>query len=168
MGRSSLLACSTTLQDVRAGVTAPVVAEVRTVSPEEASALLAEGYLYVDVRSEAEFEAGHVPGAFNVPLNQQGPSGPMPNPEFVPVMEQAFGTSERLIVGCKMGSRSKRAVDQLARAGFENLAEMSAGWAGSRDAFGRAVPGWTAKGLPAEQGKPAGQAYADVKRRKVP
>ena len=41
------------------------MAEVRQVSPEEAQALLSEGYRYVDVRSEREFAEGHPAGAFN-------------------------------------------------------------------------------------------------------
>jgi rhodanese-related sulfurtransferase len=142
------------------------VAQIKSVTPEEASALLAEGYVYVDVRSEPEFEAGHVPGALNVPLLHQGPAGLTANPEFLSVMQQAFGKGEKLVVGCKAGGRSKKAADALAQAGFENLADMSAGWEGSRDAFGQALPGWSKKGLPVEQGKPSGQAYADVKERK--
>jgi rhodanese-related sulfurtransferase len=142
------------------------VAQIKSVSPEQAAALLAEGYVYVDVRSEPEFEAGHVPGALNVPLLNQGAGGMTPNPEFLSVMQQAFGKGERLIVGCKAGGRSKKAADALAQAGFEDLADMSAGWEGSRDAFGSAVPGWSKKGLPVEQGKPTGQSYADVRLRK--
>jgi rhodanese-related sulfurtransferase len=137
----------------------------KSVSPEDAAALLAEGYVYVDVRSEPEFEAGHVPGALNVPLLNQGPAGLVPNPEFLSVMQQAFGTGEKLVVGCKAGGRSKKAVDQLAQAGFTDLSDMSAGWDGARDAFGQVVPGWSKRGLPVEQGKPSGQAYADVKQR---
>ena len=138
----------------------------KSVSPEEAAALLAEGYIYLDVRSEPEFEAGHVPGALNVPLLNQASGGMVANPEFLSVMQQAFGSAEKIIVGCKAGGRSKKAVEQLAQAGFAELCDMSAGWDGSRDAFGQAVPGWSKKGLPIEQGKPAGQAYADVKSRK--
>ena len=140
--------------------------QARSVSPEEASKLLAEGYVYVDVRSEPEFEAGHVPGALNVPLLHQGPGGMAANPEFLAVMQQAFGTGEKLVIGCKAGGRSKKAADQLAQAGFSELVDMSAGWDGARDAFGRVVPGWSKQGLPVEPGKPAGQAYADVKQRK--
>jgi rhodanese-related sulfurtransferase len=141
------------------------VAEIRSVTPEEAAALLAEGYVYVDVRSEPEFEAGHVPGALNVPLLHQGPGGMTPNPEFLNVMKQAFGPSEKLVVGCKAGGRSKKAAEQLAQAGYTELSDMSAGWDGTRDAFGRAVPGWSKKSLPVEQGKPDGQKYDDVKLR---
>jgi len=138
----------------------------KSVSPEEAAALLAEGYVYVDVRSEPEFEAGHVPGALNVPLLHQGAGGLVANPEFLSVMQQAFGTGEKMVIGCKAGGRSKKAADQLAQAGFTELADMSAGWDGSRNAFGQLVPGWSKTGLPVEPGKPAGQAYADVKNRK--
>ena len=141
------------------------MAQAKIVTPREAAALLADGYVYVDVRSEQEFEAGHVPGALNVPISHRGPAGMTPNPEFLSVMQQAFATSARLVVGCKAGPRSRRAVEQLVQAGFQNLAEMSAGWDGARDAFGRATPGWRQEGLPVEQGKPAGQAYADVKQR---
>ncbi|RYZ05982.1 MAG: rhodanese-like domain-containing protein [Myxococcales bacterium] len=137
----------------------------KSVSPEEAAALLAEGYVYVDVRSEPEFEAGHVPGALNVPLLNQGPTGLVANPEFLSVMQQAFGSAEKLVVGCKAGGRSKKAVDQLSAAGFSELSDMSAGWDGARDAFGQVVPGWSKRGLPVEHGKPPGQAYADVKQR---
>jgi rhodanese-related sulfurtransferase len=80
-------------------------------------------------------------------------------------MQGAFGSSEKMVVGCKAGGRSKKAIDQLAQAGFTELVDMSAGWDGSRDAFGRVVPGWSKKELPVEQGNPAGQAYADVKGR---
>ncbi len=142
------------------------MAQIKSATPEEAAALLAEGYVYVDVRSEPEFEAGHVPGALNVPLLNQGPGGMIANPDFLSVMQQAFGKGEKLVVGCKAGGRSKKAADALSQAGFEELVDMSAGWDGSRDAFGRAVPGWSKKELPVEQGKPAGQAYADVKDRK--
>jgi rhodanese-related sulfurtransferase len=143
------------------------MAEIRTVTPEEAAALLNEGYVYVDVRSEPEFEAGHVPGALNVPLNHLTPAGFQPNPEFMSVMQQAFASGERLVLGCKAGGRSRRAAEQLLSAGYTELAEMAAGWDGTRDAFGAAVPGWSKKGLPIEKGKPSGQGYADVKQRRA-
>jgi rhodanese-related sulfurtransferase len=142
------------------------MADRRSVTPEEAQALLAEGHVYVDVRSQPEFEAGHPPGALNVPISDMGPAGMTPNADFISVMQQAFGTGEPLVVGCKSGGRSKRAVALLKQAGFTNLAEMGAGWDGGRDSFGRKLAGWRELGLPSESGAPAGQAYADVKQRK--
>lgn len=140
--------------------------EIKPVSPQEAAKLLSEGYVYVDVRSEPEFVEGHVPGALNVPLMHKGPTGMSPNPEFLDVMKAAFATSEKLIVGCKAGARSRRAAEMLAQAGFGEIADMSAGWDEGRDAFGRPLPGWSRSNLPVENGAPAGQAYADVKQRK--
>ena len=133
----------------------------KTASPEEVQSLVAEGYAYVDVRTEAEFDSGHPPGAFNVPVTLAG----APNPEFVAVLERAFGKDAKLVLGCKAGPRSHRAAELLAAAGFTDLVEMPAGMAGGRDAFGRALPGWAQSGLPVEMGAPAGQRYSDVKAR---
>ncbi len=141
------------------------MSNLKTVSPEETAALMAEGYTYVDVRSEPEFEAGHVPGAINVPLNMAGPAGMVPNPQFTAVMQAAFGKDEKLVVGCKMGGRSAKAAQTLVQAGYTNLCDMTAGFDGKRDAFGRLTPGWNADGRPVETGNTAGQAYADVKKR---
>lgn len=142
------------------------MSSIKQVTPEEAAELVAAGHVYVDVRSEPEFEQGHVPGAFNVPLMHLGPGGMTPNGEFMQVMQSAFGKDEKLVVGCRSGGRSRRAAELLAAAGFTELSDLSAGWEGSRDPFGRTVPGWSKKDLPVEPGKPAGQAYADVKSRK--
>jgi len=142
------------------------LSEIKPVSPEEAAQLLESGWVYVDVRSEPEFEAGHVPGALNVPLMHRGPGGMTPNAEFSSVMERAFGKDEKLIVGCRSGGRSRRAAEMLRQAGFSTVCDMFSGWEGSRDAFGRVVPGWAAKGMPAESGQPEGQSYEAVKNRR--
>ena len=139
--------------------------EIKAVSPQEAAELLEQGHVYVDVRSEPEFEAGHPEGALNVPLLNAGPVGLVPNPDFLTVMEQAFGKDEPLVIGCKAGGRSKRAAEMLAKAGFSQLADQVAGFDAGKDAFGRALPGWGRTALPVGKGKPAGQAYADVKAR---
>lgn len=136
----------------------------KQVSPEEANALLSEGYRYLDVRSEREFAEGHPAGAFNVPINVAGPAGPVPNPDFLGVVERALGKT-KLVVGCKAGPRSRRATAMLEAAGFDDLAEMSAGWDGTRDTFGRALPGWSKLGLPSETGAPAGHGYTDLAKK---
>jgi arsenate reductase len=141
------------------------VAEIKAVNPEEAAQLMAQGHVYVDVRSEPEFEEGHPEGALNVPLLDASPVGLVPNPEFLSVMERAFGKDDPLVIGCKAGGRSKRAAEILARAGFSRISDQIAGFDAGRDAFGRALPGWSRSALPVGTGKPTGQAYADVKRR---
>ena len=142
------------------------VAEIKPVTPEEAAELLGLGHVYVDVRSEPEFEAGHPEGALNVPLLNAGPVGLVQNPEFLSVMQSAFGKDEALVIGCKAGGRSKRAAEMLTQAGFSQISDQVAGFDAGKDAFGRAIPGWSRTGLPVGKGKPAGQAYADVIQRK--
>ncbi|MGC4091656.1 MAG: rhodanese-like domain-containing protein [Polyangiaceae bacterium] len=140
---------------------------IKSATPEQAHELLSQGAVYVDVRSEQEFEQGHPPGALNVPIAHFGPAGMTPNPEFLSVMQMAFSKDAQLVIGCKAGGRSRKAAEQLEQAGYSDLTDMTAGWDGSRDAFGRPLPGWSKRALPVEQGQPTGQAYADVKARKA-
>jgi len=132
------------------------VADIRRVSPEEAKELLDQGYSYLDVRTEPEFEAGHVPGAYNVPVSRKS----IPNPDFLAVIASHFEKDVPLVVGCHTGSRSQRAAIILAEAGYTNVVELRTGFAGSRDAFGRPEPGWSKKGLPIETGSTEGRNYA--------
>src|SRR5690606_25529186 len=94
------------------------VSDPKSISVEAANDLMQQGYVYVDVRSEPEFENAHVPGALNIPLAHHTPQGMQPNPEFLSVMEGSFGKHEKLILGCKSGGRSKRALALLVQAGF--------------------------------------------------
>jgi rhodanese-related sulfurtransferase len=142
------------------------VSDIDDVLPEDAQTRMADGWIYVDVRSEPEFEQGHPPGALNVPLLHASPGGMQPNPEFLQVMQSAFGTDEKLLLGCRSGKRSRQAAEMLIRHGYTRLADLVTGWEGTRDDFGRPMPGWRPKGLPVETGAPAGQRYEDVKARK--
>jgi rhodanese-related sulfurtransferase len=141
------------------------LASVKPVSPAETQELLQHGAVYVDVRSEPEYEAGHVPGSLNVPLMHLGPGGMVPNPEFLEVMQSAFGKAEKLVMGCRSGNRSQRAAEMLIGAGYSDVSNLTTGFEATRDAFGRTLAGWKNLGLPVESGKPAGQAYTDVKTR---
>ena len=142
------------------------MSEVKSVSPEQTAELLKEGAVYVDVRTEQEYEAGHVPGSLNVPWKQLGPGGSMlQNPEFLDVMQKCFGKNEKLIMGCRSGNRSLSAGQQLVSAGYADVSNLTTGFEATRDAFGRVIPGWRHVGLPVETGKPAGQSYQDVKSR---
>lgn len=142
------------------------MANITRVSPAEAKRLLDEdGYVYVDVRSVPEYEAGHPVGATNVPLLHAGPGGMTPNPDFVAVMSAAFPKDAKLVLGCRSGQRSLRAAEALAAAGYVTLVDQRAGFDGARNAFGGiAEAGWAAEGLPVETSTPGG-AYADVLKR---
>jgi len=118
----------------------------RRVSADEAKQLMdTEGYVYVDVRSVPEFEAGHPTGAYNVPLMNMGTQGMAPNPQFMAAMEKTFGKDDKLIVACQAGGRSARAAAMLEAAGFTNVIDNRAGFGGGSE------PGWQARGLPVSQ-----------------
>ena len=139
---------------------------IRRVTPKQASELLGGGWTYVDVRAIPEFEAEHPSGAHNVPLLHQGPAGRTTNPDFVAVMVGAFGRSAQLVIGCAGGVRSRRAVEMLAEAGFQNLADMSAGFAGELNSMGRLLtPGWKASGLPTASTAEPGRSYAELMKK---
>lgn len=142
------------------------------IAPEEALRLLQEdGYRYIDVRSELEFALGHPAGAFNVPWQHAEPDtdgGPemRDNTDFLTVMRRAFAPDTPLIVGCRTGHRSQLAATRLIAAGFERVLEMRGGFAGKRDAFGRAVaPGWQEAALPVEYEARPGRDYAALSER---
>jgi rhodanese-related sulfurtransferase len=121
-----------------------------------------EGHVYVDVRTEAEYAAGHPAGALNLPWQLQGPTGLVLNPDFVELAGQLFDTTARLVLGCKSGVRSLRAAEALAELGYLELLELRPGYDGLRDAFGRVrEPGWLASGLPVEQHTEGGK-YAEL------
>ncbi len=132
--------------------------------PNDCPPLLAEGWVYLDVRTPEEFESGHPAGAFNVPLFLRNASGMQPNLEFSEVVKRRFPLATRLIVGCASGPRADHACRELAAAGFTEIVNMECGFQGARDPFGAQIaPGWLACGLPSEKGRPAGRTYADLR-----
>ncbi|HZU84681.1 MAG TPA: rhodanese-like domain-containing protein [Polyangiaceae bacterium] len=136
------------------------------ISPQEASDKLAQGWTYVDVRTVEEFEAGHPPGAVNVPIAHSGPGGMVQNGDFLRVMNAAFGKDAKIVVGCKSGGRSLRAAQMLLADGFVHVVDQRAGWDGARGPFGDvSEPGWSRAGLPAEAGQPSGRAWEDMKKK---
>ena len=126
----------------------------KRVDPKEAQALTAEGWTYLDVRTEAEFDAGHPHLAINVPLN---------SPDFLAVVQARFKPDAKLVVGCLMGGRSSRACTLLESNGYSQLADQTAGWGGQRDGLGRVVvPGWLELNLPVG----GGTRYSEVLKNK--
>ncbi len=138
----------------------------KRISPKEAHELMGQGYTYVDVRSEGEFEASHPAGAVNIPLMHKGAMGMTPNPQFLAAFKAAFPDPDgaKVIVGCAGGNRSMRAADVLEREGYDELVEQRAGFGGARDAAGQVLePGWQASGLPCESGAPEGRCWQSQK-----
>jgi rhodanese-related sulfurtransferase len=122
---------------------------VRRVSPQEADKLIKEeGYVYLDVRSVPEFDAGHTAGAYNIPLLRATPSGMRPNGDFMSVVLGVFPKDTKLVIGCRSGNRSLRAAEALMAAGFAHVVDQRAGHSGARNPFGQVQePGWANAGL---------------------
>ena len=140
----------------------PEGVSVQRVSVEAAQRLLAEGWIYLDVRSEEEFDDGRVPDSLNVPFKIVQGEQLIPNDQFINCMNQHFGLGERLLLGCRSGRRSLEAAEVLAELGFSELRELQTGFEGSRDAFGQLTPGWSQAGLPIEPGESKGRSYRDI------
>ena len=106
--------------------------------------------LYLDVRTEAEFAAGHPAGAINIPVVFiKGPGKMELNPEFDEVVEKVIPRGRKLVVGCLSGGRSQRACEILEDAGYTDLTNVVGGFGGQRDSSGQVVvPGWKDSGLP--------------------
>lgn len=118
------------------------------ITPEAAAERLAQGALYLDVRSPEEFEEGHPAGAWNLPVQLRAEArGLVDNPRFVEVAQAALDPERELIVGCRSGPRAERAAALLAFC--PRVVVMNGGMEGRRDAFGVVVvPGWKQQSLP--------------------
>ena len=143
------------------------MADVTRVPPTEARRLCdEEGYVYVDVRAVPEFELEHPRGAYNVPLLHAGPGGMTPNPDFVRVMEATFAKDASIVLGCRGGNRSLRALRLLVERGFTNLVDQRAGFDAARDPFGTITEqGWKGAGLPTAEGPGGDRAWAVLSAR---
>ena len=110
--------------------------------------------VYIDVRTEGEFAAGHVPGAVNIPVMSPDPLSRRmtPNPNFLSAVDTAYSKDKKVICGCQMGGRSQFAADLLVQAGFSDVSNMVGGFGGAKDPMGRVVaPGWLQSDLPVER-----------------
>ena len=143
---------------------------IQNITPEQAKQILDadSGAVYIDVRTEGEFQNGHVPAALNIPVVWPDPVTRQmkPNPDFVKVVSAHFSQNSRIIVGCQAGGRSQLAANILGQEGFEDVSNMQGGYGGARDAMGRVVQaGWTQLGYPVETDVPKGSSYGELKQR---
>ena len=118
----------------------------------------------LDVRTPEEYLfVGHPEMAWNIPLMLQtyvwDPDKkyfPMkPNPDFIKKIREVFQPDDIILVTCRSGNRSAKAVNQLAEAGFINVYNITDGFEGdivkdteSVFAGQRMLNGWKNSGLP--------------------
>ena len=133
------------------------------VTAQEAQELLDSnsGYIYLDVRSVSEFEAGRPPGAINIPIAEPDATGQMAiNPNFVQSVDAKIPRDAKVIVGCKSGGRSAMACEIMRGAGYYRVMNMLGGFGGVTGRDGEIVePGWSTSGYPIEKGEGPDQNY---------
>lgn len=91
-------------------------AAYRQVSADEAGKMMERetGYIIVDVRTQREYDEGHIPKAVCIP-NETIDREP---PALLPDKEQ------EIFVYCRSGRRSKEAAQKLAGMGYTNVVEF--------------------------------------------
>ena len=143
--------------------------EINQTTPQAAHAALTADReaVYLDVRMEEEFAAGHPAGAINVPVAFPNPSGGMLlNPDFQRVVESFLPRDKPIFCGCQSGGRSQTAAEILAETGYTAVKNVHGGFGGARDPSGQLlVPGWIDSGLPISTEVDDAHSYAGLKQR---
>lgn len=109
LGVMMLTACGQTAEKVQEAVFVSITAE-------EAKEIMdtGEGYLILDVRTQEEYDEGHIPGAVLIP-----------NTEIETRAEEELpDKDQRILVYCRSGRRSKLAAQILSDLGYTNVKEF--------------------------------------------
>lgn len=97
-------------------------------------AIMMPDMLAIDVRTPAEFEARHIPGSHNIPLDQL--------PLYKEEIAQRVGNA-RLLLLCQSGARARKAAELLQTTPLASLIVLDGGLAA-----------WEQAGQPVHQGTP--------------
>lgn len=86
------------------------------ISQEDAMAQMVDGedYILLDVRTQAEYAEGHIPGAICLPNETIGSEPPTELPD----------REQTILVYCRSGRRSAEAAQKLADMGYVNVLEF--------------------------------------------
>ena len=87
-------------------------------------------YVVLDVRTEREFNGGHIPGAVHIDVN---------SPDFVAKAKE-LAKDKTLLVHCAAGRRSVTACDKLEKAGLKGMYNLEGG-----------LGAWSKAGKPVEK-----------------
>jgi rhodanese-related sulfurtransferase len=87
-----------------------------SISMDEAAKIMTErdDYVLLDVRTDEEYDEGHLPGAYIVPLD-----------DIWSINEDSPWSRDQLIlVYCRSGRRSKLAAEEMCKMGYTNVVEI--------------------------------------------
>ena len=100
------------------GCAVPAEQEIsyRQITMDKAVAMMEEeeGYIILDVRTAAEFDEKHIPGAINIPNETIGT-------DAIPELPDK---DQLILVYCRSGNRSKQASEKLVKLGYTNVVEF--------------------------------------------
>jgi rhodanese-related sulfurtransferase len=110
---------------------------ISTITPEQlhAAQLRGERPALLDVRTAAEYRAGHIPGAQLIPVGELEPEAITRR-----FRHAAPGHHTPLFITCQSGARARQAAEYLQLAGFTSLALVEGG-----------TQGWKQAGLPLQR-----------------
>ena len=96
--------------------TGGAAAQYEQITPERARELMdsESGYVILDVRTEEEYAAGHIPGAILIPDNEIEEGA----------KEKLRDKKQLILVYCRSARRSKLASEKLAELGYGNVKEF--------------------------------------------
>lgn len=103
------------------GSKAPEGPGITTISVEVAQTKIAEGIAVLDIRTPAEYEAGALPGAVNINWFDA---------TFAKDVQAQFAKDKAVLIHCKSGGRSSKAVTMMAELGYTEMYHLSSGWDG--------------------------------------
>ena len=106
------------------------VSGVTQVNTLEATRLINQDALVLDVREDKEFTAGHIPKARHIPLSALANR----------LTELEKFKHKPIVVNCRSGQRSARACGILKKHGFENAVNLAGG-----------IMAWESANLPIEK-----------------
>lgn len=87
----------------------------KKISAEEAKELIdSEDVIVVDVRTQEEYDQGHIPGAIVIPNETIGDEEPA----------ELNNKDARILVYCRSGRRSKEAANKLINLGYSDVSDF--------------------------------------------
>jgi len=122
-----------------------MVRSYKQISQEEAKQLMEQDgtQIILDVRTQEEYDSGHIPGAICIPNESIGTE----QPEELPDLRQV------ILIYCRSGNRSKQAAQKLFDMGYTNVYEFGGiiDWTG--EVVTNAAPGDTESETHEENGQ---------------
>jgi adenylyltransferase/sulfurtransferase len=90
---------------------------VPEITPQEVKKMIDErkAFVLIDVREPREFKICSIPGSKLIPLGE------------IPKRMQELNSADEIVVHCRSGQRSAKAVELLMKAGFRRIHNMKGG-----------------------------------------